>query len=130
MINANPYQQYQQSSVMSAGRGDLTLMLFNGAVKFISQGVRYIEEKNVQGAHKAIVRTQEIIVELQSTLNMDYEISSSLALLYEYLQRRLVEANTKKDREILTEVLGLVTELRDTWAQAVRLSRSAMSSGL
>lgn len=129
MTNTNPYQQYQQSSVMSAGRGDLTLMLFNGAVKFISQGVRYIEEKNVQAAHNSIVRAQEIISELNGTLNLDYEISSNLALLYDYLHRRLVEANTKKDREILDEVLGLVTELRDTWAQAVKLSRSALASG-
>lgn len=127
---SNPYQQYLQNSVMSASREELTLLLYNGAVKFIRQAMKAIEEKDVQGAHNAIIRTQDIISELRGTLNMDLEISGSLASLYEYLSRRLVEANLKKDNEVLDEVLNLVGELRDTWAAAMKLAKTAAASGL
>jgi len=125
MSNINPYQQYRQNAVMSAGRGDLTLMLYNGAVKFIRQGMKYIEERNIEGAHNSIVRAQEIISHLNDTLNMEYELSKNLALLYEYINRRLFEANVRKEIETLEEVLGFVEELRDTWAEALKISKSA-----
>jgi len=125
MANINPYQQYRQNAVMSAGRGDLTLMLYNGAVKFIKQGMKFIDEKNIEGAHNSIVRAQEIISYLNDTLNMEYEISKNLALLYEYINRRLIEANMKKEIKVLEEVLSLVGELRDTWMEALKISRSA-----
>lgn len=129
MVNANPYQQYQQNSVMSADRGELTLMLYNGAVKFIKQGMKFTEEKNIEEAHNSIVRAQEIISHLNVTLNMEYELSQNLTLLYDYMNRRLMEANVKKEKQILEEVLGLVEDLRATWMQALKLSKSVMASG-
>ena len=129
-MNNNPYQQYQQNAVMSASPGELTLMLYNGAVRFIKQGLTFIEERNIQGAHEAIVRAQEIVLHLSGTLNMDYELSKNLASLYDYINRRLVEANAKKDRAALAEALGLVEDLRDTWAQAVKLAGPASAANL
>jgi len=129
MINANPYQQYQQNAVKSASGEDLTLMLYNGAIKFIKLGMKLAGEKNISGAHNAIVRAQEIIAHLRETLNMDYEISAGLASLYEYVNRRLMQGNIKKDQEILGEALGLVEDLRNTWVEAMKLSRSNMASG-
>lgn len=129
MVNANPYQQYQQNAIKSASRGDLTLMLYNGAMKFIRQGMKLAEEKDIQGAHNAIVRAQEIIAHLNETLNMDYELSANLASIYEYINRRLMEGNIKKDLAILVEALGLVEELRNTWLEALKLSKANMASG-
>lgn len=129
MVNANPYQQYQQNSVMSADRGELTLMLYNGAVKFIKQGMKFTEEKNIEEAHNSIVRAQEIISHLNGTLNMEYELSQNLTMLYDYMNRRLMEANVKKDKQVLEEVLGLVEDLRGTWMQALKLFKSDMASG-
>lgn len=129
MVNANPYQQYQQNSVMSADRGELTLMLYNGAIKFIKQGMKLAEEKNTEGAHNSIVRAQEIISHLKETLNMEFELSNNLALLYDYINRRLFEANIKKDKDILGEALGLVEELRNTWMEALKIAKSAVASG-
>ncbi|TEB15534.1 Flagellar protein FliS [Pelotomaculum sp. FP] len=127
--SANPYQQYQQNAVKSAGRGELTLMLYNGAIKFIKLGMKLAGEKNIQGAHNAIVRAQEIITHLNETLNMDYELSAGLASLYEYINRRLVEGNLKKDQDILGEALGLVEDLRNAWAGSLKLSKPNMASG-
>jgi flagellar protein FliS len=119
----NPYQQYQQQSVMTASPGELLVMLYNGCIRFIKQAMECIESKDLEGAHKAIIRAQDIILEFMSTLDMKYEISHNLLALYDYLHRRLVEANTKKDVVILEEVLTFVTELRDTWAEVVKITR-------
>jgi flagellar protein FliS len=119
----NPYQQYQQQSVMTASPGELLVMLYNGCIRFIKQAIECINNKDLEGAHKAIIRAQDIILEFMTTLDMKYEVSHNLMALYDYLHRRLVEANTRKDVAALEEVLGFVTELRDTWAEAVKITR-------
>ncbi|BAF60276.1 MAG: flagellar export chaperone FliS [Pelotomaculum sp.] len=124
------YSQYSLNAVMTASPGELTLMLFNGAVRFIRQGLNFAEEKNIEGAHNAIIRAQEIIQHLNGTLNMDYEVSKNLAMLYDYIVRRLTEANIKKDGQILKEALDLVEDLRNTWAEALKLAGPASAAGL
>ncbi|KAF0195883.1 MAG: flagellar biosynthesis protein FliS [Bacillota bacterium] len=123
MALPNPYAQYQHQSVMTASPGDLTLMLYNGCIKFIKQGQVAVEQKDISGAHSAIRRAQDIILEFMATLDMQIDLSHNLVTLYEYINQRLAEANIRKDNQILAECLGLVTELRDTWAEVVRLNR-------
>ncbi len=123
MVSNNGYNQYKQNSINTATPEELTLMLYNGLVKFIMQAQNGIEEKNLEKANNSIIRSQDIIREFQVTLNMKYEVAHSLALIYDYMYRRLVEANIKKDRDILEEVLGFAKELRDTWAQAMKLAK-------
>lgn len=118
------YNQYKENSVFTANPEDLTLMLYNGLVKFIMQAQAAIDEKDIEKANTSIIRAQDIVIEFQSTLDMKYEISQSLALIYDYMNRRLVEANIKKDKGILEEVLGLAKELRDTWSNAMKLAKS------
>ena len=123
MALLNPYAQYQQQSVMTASPADLTLMLYNGCIKFIKQGQVAVEQKDISGAHIAINRAQDIILEFMATLDMDIDLSHNLMSLYDYINQRLAEANMRKDNQVLAECLGLVTELRDTWAEVVRLNR-------
>jgi len=123
MALPNPYANYQQQSILTATPGDLTLMLYNGCIKFIKQAEIAIDHKDVPAANTAIVRAQDIILEFMSTLDMEIEISHNLMALYEYIHRRLIEANIRKDKQILAECLELVTELRDTWAEVVRINR-------
>ena len=122
MLNANPYQQYQQNAVTSASPGELTLSLYNGKIKFTKQAILAIDKGDIETANHTIIRTQEIISYLMDTLNNDYEISNNLSSLYDYMNRRLTEANIKKDKAILEEVLGLIEELRDTWGEALKLT--------
>ncbi len=123
MLTNNGYNQYKSNSINTATPEELTLMLYNGLVKFIMQAQAAIDVKNIEKANNAIVRAQAIITEFQSTLDMNYEVSENLELLYDYMYRRLVEANLKKDRDILEEVLGMAKELRDTWSQAMKLAK-------
>jgi len=98
-------------------------MLYNGLIKFIMIAQRAIEEKDIQKAHDNIIRAEDILHEFKATLDMQYEVSHNLALLYDYFLDRLFEANIKKDADILDEVLHFVRELRDTWAEAMKIAK-------
>lgn len=119
----NPYQSYQQNSVNTASPGDLTLMLYNGCLKFISIAKHAISEKQIETKNTNIQKAQNIIQELMVTLNMDLDVSKDMMSLYDYINRRLVEANIKNDVAILEEVEGLVTDFRDTWKQVIQMNR-------
>jgi flagellar secretion chaperone FliS len=128
MAIPNPYQSYKQNSVNTASPGELTLMLYNGCLKFIHQAKKGISEKNIQDKNNSILRAQDIIRELMVTLNPDIEVGKQMMSMYDYMLRRLVEANIKNDLEILDEVEGLVTEFRDTWKQVIQINRQKQFS--
>lgn len=119
----NPYKAYQINTVTTASPGELTLMLYNGCLKFIQQAKKAIDDNNFTEKNKNIQKAQNIINELMVTLNMDYAVSKNMMTLYEYIKRRLIDANIKNDTEILSEVEGLVSEFRDTWKQVIQLNR-------
>jgi len=119
-----PLQAYQNNSVNTATPGELTLMLYNGALKFLKQTKASISEKKWDKAHEYNMRVQTIIQELIITLDRTYPIAEQILSLYEYVQSRLVEANIKKETSILDEVEGLLTQFRDTWKQAMVLNKA------
>ena len=119
----NPYNQYKENSVLTASPQELTLMLYNGALKFMHQGKLSIEQRNIQGANEALKRAQDIIDELNITLDMNFELSKNLRALYIFVNERLFEANIKKDIKYIDEAYNMVTELRDTWKQAMKLAK-------
>jgi flagellar secretion chaperone FliS len=119
----NPLQSYQQNAVNTASPGELTLMLYNGCLKFILIAKNGILEKNIQVKNTNIQKAQNIIHELMVTLNMELEVSKNMMSLYDYLNRRLIEANIKNDATILDEVEEFIIEFRDTWKQAIQINR-------
>ncbi|TLS36617.1 flagellar export chaperone FliS [Pseudalkalibacillus caeni] len=124
MALKNPYQTYQQNAVNTASPQELTLMLYNGCLKFIKLSKKAMEEKNIEEKNTNILKAQAIVQEFIATLNMEIEVSAGMKQLYEYIYNRLVEANIKNDQEILTEVEGYITEFRDTWKQAMEKSKN------
>ena len=123
MTQSNAYSQYKENSVFTARPEELTLMLYNGLVKFIMKAQASLESKDYADVNESLQRAQDIVLEFQNTLDMKYELSHGLALLYDYMYRRLLEANIGKDNAILEEVLEFARDLRDTWSQAMRLAR-------
>jgi flagellar protein FliS len=123
MVTNNPYQSYQENAVQTASPGELTLMLYNGCLKFIKLARKAIEEKNMEERNTNLLKAQKIIRELMVTLNMEYDVAKPMMLMYDYIYRRLVEANIKNDVAILEEVEGYVTEFRDTWKQVIQINR-------
>lgn len=119
----NPYAAYERNSVATAAPGEITLMLYNGCLKFIRQAKTAIEQANIAEKNTNLQKAQNIITELMITLNMDLEVSKNMAIMYEYINHRLLEANLKNDLEILNEVETLVTDFRDTWKQVIQVNR-------
>ena len=114
------YEQYNNSKILTASKPELTLMLYEGAIKFCNIAIMGIEQKNIQKAHVNIVKVQRIIAEFRATLDFKYPVAQDFDRVYEYLERRLVEANVKKDIEILEEVNTHLRSMRDNWKEVMK----------
>lgn len=115
-------QMYQKNAVQTASPAKLTLMLYDGAVKFTNIAIEAIEAGDIEKAHNNIVKAQNIIVEFRSTLDMKYPVAKNFDVVYDYIYRRLVEANMKKDKDILVEALKHIKTMRDTWREVMKLN--------
>lgn len=124
MALANAYAQYSNNKVMTASPAELTLMLYDGAIKFCNLAESGIENKDIQKAHTNIVKVQKIIDYLRQTLDMRYEVAQDFERIYVYLSQRLLEANLKKDIDILKEVNEHLHSVRDTWKEVMRQAKS------
>lgn len=127
MAPNNGYNQYKKNSIVTAKPEELTFMLYNGLVKFIMKAQVSITEKNPEKANENIQRAQDILEELTATLDKKYPISQQLTLMYDYMYRRLLDANVNKDNATLEEVLGFARDLRDTWEQAMKLAKQPVA---
>lgn len=124
MTNRNPYAAYNNSKIMTASPAELTLMLYDGAIKFCNIAIMGIEENNIEKAHINIKKVEAIIAEFVATLDHKYEVAKDFENVYNYLLDRLVMANIKKDTEILQEVLEHLRTMRDTWKQVMELANT------
>lgn len=123
MLANQGYAAYNNNKVMTASPGELTLMLYEGAIKFCNIAIVAIEERNIEKAHQNIVKVENIIEEFQSTLNHKYPVAKDFDKVYKYLMDRLREANFRKDKAILEEVLRHLRTMRDTWKEVMRMAR-------
>lgn len=112
--------KYKQNSITSATPEELTLMLYNGAIKFMNIGKYSIENKEMEKAHNSLVRAQDIIGELNYSLDMQYEISEELRDLYDFVMSRLVDGNINKDINAIEEAMSIVEDMRDTWKEVIK----------
>lgn len=124
MAMPSAYAQYSNNKIMTASPAELTLMLYEGAIKFCNLAEAGLERKDIQKAHTNIVKVQKIIDYLRQTLDMKYEVAKDFERIYVYLSDRLVEANIKKDLAILQEVNQHLHSVRDTWKEVMRLTKS------
>lgn len=120
MTNKQGYAAYATNKIATASPGDLTLMLYEGAIKFCNIAIVAIEKKDVAKAHENIMKVERIIEEFQATLDHKYPVAKDFDNVYNYLYQRLIEANMKKDIEILEEVLKHLRTMRDTWKEVMK----------
>lgn len=119
MALPSAYAQYNNSKVLTASPAELTLMLYEGAIKFCNIAIMAIEKKDIEKSHINIVKVENIINYLQSTLDTKYPVSEDYDRIYSYLQQRLAQANIRKDPEILEEVCEHLRSVRDTWKEVM-----------
>lgn len=127
MVNAA--EAYKRQQVLTATPEALTLMLYNGCLKFMDEGMKALEKKDYEATNTALQKAQNIISEFRITLNMDYEISHQLFPLYNYVYDRLVEGNLKSDLKQIEEAKTIITELRDAWVLAMKKARQEKGLG-
>lgn len=124
MLPNQAYATYANSKIMTATPAELTLMLYEGAIKFCNIAIVAIEHNDVEKAHNNIVKVRNIIEEFQATLNHKYPVAEDFNEVYKYLLIRLREGNIKKDKDILEEVLGHLRTMRDTWKEVMQLAHT------
>lgn len=110
---------YQGTRIKTASPAELTLMLYDGAVKFCNMGKMALEKNDYEKANLYIQKAKKIIVEFRNTLDFNYPVAKDFDRVYEYIYYTLVDANVKKDMELLDEALGRIKEMRDTWKQVM-----------
>ena len=129
MTQANKaYAAYASNKILTASPAELTLMLYEGAIKFANIALAAMENNDVEKAHNNVIKVRNIILEFQSTLNYDYPVAQDFNNVYEYLKYRLTEANLHKEPEIMEEILGHLRTMRDTWKEVMELNKMAKAN--
>ena len=123
MALPNAYSQYNNNKIMTASPAELTLMLYEGAIKFCNIATKAIEDNDIQKAHTNIIKVQRVVDYLRQTLDMKYAVAQDFENIYSYLSQRLIEANIKKDKEILDEVNGHLHSVRDNWKEVMKKAK-------
>jgi flagellar protein FliS len=126
LINSRPQDAYRRQDVLTANSVDLIVMLYDALKKNIVLGKRGIIKTDIDGAHKHLMKAQEIVVALINSLDMNYQISEDLLALYEFLLRSMGEANMRKDAQALEPLIEIVDELRSAWNQISLTNKGSM----
>ncbi len=116
----NPFAEYTTNKILTASPAEVTLMLYEGAIKFCNIAIVSIEHGEIEKAHLNIKKTQRIIEEFRNTLDHKYQVAEDFDRIYVYLLQRLLQANIKKDTAILEEVNTHLRSVRDTWKEVMR----------
>lgn len=119
---ANRAQMYKNQQIMTASPAELTLMLYQGAIRFCLESQKALEGKEFEKAHHANIKAQKIIMELSATLDPKFPLTADWQRLYEYTNHCLIEANIKKNAAKLSEALDMIREFKDTWVEAMKIA--------
>lgn len=123
----NAAQAYASRKVETASPAELVLMLYDGAIKFCNLAMDGIEKKDYEKANTNIQKARNIIVELQTTLDHRYEIAKDFEIVYDYIFNKLIDANMKKDPDILNEALSEIRDMRDNWKIVMKTAKQPKS---
>ncbi len=115
------YSNYKEVDIETASGLKLVIMLYSGAIKFLNIAKSGISEKRLDVANNNIIKAQDIVSELVSSLNFEAgEIAHNLYSLYIYMNRRLMEANIEKNTEIINEIIKLLNSLKSAWEELLK----------
>lgn len=118
----NPYAKYQDSKILTASPAELTLMLYEGIIKFTNIGITAIENREFQKANTNIMKAERIVDHLSATLNDKYPVSKDFLNIYDCIMQALIQGNMKKDVAELERALEYSRMIRDTWKEVMKTS--------
>ena len=121
--SAVAYNAYKNNSINYASKEQLLLMLVDGAVRYVKQGKDAIINKDMGKAHISLIKCQDIFSELMISLDTaNNQWAESLYKVYGFIKEKLVEANLKKNIDVIDDIIPLIEEIRNTWHEAYRSS--------
>lgn len=123
-MDSRALNAYQRNSVLTASPADLTLMLYEGAIKFCNLAIMALEKNDYEKRNTNLKKAQAIIMELRCTLDHKYQVWEDFERVYEFIYNQLVEANLHNDMEALERALKYIREMRDTWKEVMRLNKA------
>lgn len=120
----NAASAYKNNSILTASPAELTLALYEGAIKFCNIALIGFEKNDYQKVNNNLIKAQNIITEFRSTLDFKYPVAKEFDMVYEYINRRLAEGNIKKDPQIVEEALGHIRSMRDAWKEVMKSTKT------
>jgi len=129
MTNSQMANAYKNQQVMTSSPEQLTLLLYNGALRFLTESILAMDQGDVQKSHNANMRVQAIVREFVRTLDMSYELSSDWAKLYEYIEYCLIQGNIKKKVKQLQQAKSILEDMREAWVGAMKQTHVARAVG-
>lgn len=121
------YAEYNRNKILTASPAELTLLLYEGAIKFCNIAIIGLEQNDMEKVHINIKKTEDIIIEFQSTLNRKYAVAEDFDNVYKYIYQLLVDANIHKDKELLERALNEIRGMRDTWKEVMKRTKTTPS---
>jgi len=129
MTNQQMANAYKNQQVLTSSPEQLTLLLYNGALRFLTESILAMEQKDIPKSHNANMRVQAIVREFMITLDMSYELSKDWARLYEYTEYCLIQGNIKKDVAQLQQAKEMLEDMREAWMGAMKQTQLARAAG-
>ena len=127
---AKGVQGYQRAATETASPAQLIVMLYAGCIRFTALGKTAIEQKDFTTSRENLLKAQAIIAELMGSLNLSIgDLATNLMRLYDYMYRRLIDANIRRDAEAAAEVEGLLRGLLPAWEEAVKTYHAELAAG-
>ncbi|MBI4179939.1 flagellar export chaperone FliS [bacterium] len=129
-MKKNPIKEYRQVQIQTASQEQLIVLMYQHAVRSVQIAKDAMPTKKYDTVSNNIIKAQDIVTELMVSLKMEAgPISQNLYRLYDYMNRRLIEANMKKDASILSEIEKMLSSLLDTWEDLLQKNQTGQSSG-
>ncbi len=129
MTNLQMANAYKNQQIMTSSPEQLTLLLYNGALRFLTESIQALEQGDIPKSHNANMRVQAIVREFVRTLDMSYELTETWARLYEYTEYCLIQGNIKKDVKQLNEAKTMLEDMREGWIGAMQQTHVARAVG-
>lgn len=129
MLQAAVRAKYIENTIQTATPAQLLIMLYDGAIRFCKLGIEAIKQKDYSGANTNLTKAQAILDELLVTLDRESELAKTLIPLYQYMKQQLIQGNVKKDTRPVEEVLGYMTDLKETWIIAAKSANLPHAQG-
>lgn len=122
-IMLNPFEQYKKTSVNTMTKGELLILLFDEAIKKLNQSKLLMENEDFENANLFLKKVREIFNYLIATLDDKYQLSQDLADMYMFFNTETVKASSLKSTKYIDDILPIIKELRNTWAEADKIAK-------